>query len=123
MRGTWVEPDIRDGVVKYVTNMEIQSGLPQKWFITRLGISSSKYYAWVRRYGQENRHNGRDFWVLESEKQTIVDYCKDRIEEGYRRLTYKMIDEDIAAVSPSTVYRILKKGRVIDALEPHEKKS
>jgi len=48
----------------------------------------------------------RDFWVLDWEKQAIVDYCKDRLEEGYRRLTCKMIDEDIAAVSPSAVYRM-----------------
>jgi len=44
LRGRWVEPDTRDSVVKYVKNMEIKSGLPQKWFITKLGISSSKYY-------------------------------------------------------------------------------
>lgn len=124
MRGKWVEPDIRDAVVKYVKNMKTQSGLPQKWFIPRLGISSSKYYTWVRRYGQENRHNGhipRDFWILEHEKQAIVDYCKDHIEEGYRRLTYKMIDEDIAAVSPSTVYRILNKHGLLMRWRPLKK--
>jgi len=42
------------------------------------------------------------------EKEVIVEYCRERISEGYRRLTYKMIDEDIAAVSPASVYRILK---------------
>ena len=29
-------------------------------------------------------------------------------EKGYRRLTYEMIDNDIAAVSPATTYRILR---------------
>ncbi|RKY48416.1 MAG: IS3 family transposase [Candidatus Neomarinimicrobiota bacterium] len=104
--------------------METKSGLPQAWFITKLGISSSKYYDWTRRYGLENQHNGhipRDFWVLDWEKQAIVNYCKDRIEEGYRRLTYKMIDEDIVAVSPSTVYRILKKHDLLIRWKPLKK--
>jgi transposase InsO family protein len=42
------------------------------------------------------------------EKEAIVEYCRERISEGYRRLTYMMIDEDIAAVSPASVYRILR---------------
>jgi putative transposase len=28
--------------------------------------------------------------------------------EGYRRLAYMMLDADIVAVSPSSVYRVLK---------------
>ncbi len=28
--------------------------------------------------------------------------------EGYRRLTYMMMDDDVVAVSPSSVYRVLR---------------
>lgn len=107
----WVEPDIRDKIVDYVSEMSRHSDLPQQWFIGRLGIQSSKYHSWVKRYERPNLHNGkipRYFWIPEAERQRIIDYCRTRTEEGYRRLTYKMIDEDIAALSPSTVYRILK---------------
>lgn len=52
---------------------------------------------------------------MDGEKEAIVDYCRQRVNEGYRRLTYIMIDEDIAAVSPYSVYRILKdKGLLQD---------
>lgn len=38
----------------------------------------------------------------------VISYYHQHPGEGYRRLTYMMLDEDVAAVSPSTTYRILK---------------
>jgi transposase InsO family protein len=76
-----------------------------------LGISESKYYAWQQRYGQANGHNAvvpRDFWLTEWEKAAILAYQADHSEEGYRRLAYMMLDEGVVAVSPSSVYRVLK---------------
>ena len=74
-------------------------------------ISSSKYYTWNLRQGLPNNHNGKipkDNWLLQWEKEAIVQYAKNHIGEGYRRLTYMMLDENVAAASPSAVYRILK---------------
>jgi putative transposase len=45
---------------------------------------------------------------LDWEKETVISYAKSHIAEGYRRLTYIMMDEDIVAVSLSPTYRILK---------------
>ncbi len=76
-----------------------------------LGIGRSKYYEWRRRYGKVNEHNAwipRDHWLEDWEKEGIITYCLDHPGEGYRRLTYMMMDEDIVAVSPSSVYRVLK---------------
>lgn len=50
----------------------------------------------------------RDWWITEEEKEKIIQYFYEYPLEGYRRLTYKMIDNNIVAVSPSTVYRVLK---------------
>ena len=75
-----------------------------------LGISRSKFYDWQKRYGKVNEHNAwipRDFWLTEVENQAIINYYADNPLEGYRRLTYMMMDEDIVAVSPSSVYRVL----------------
>lgn len=58
-----------------------------------------------------NEHNGlipRDFWLLDWERDVIIDFFIQHPEEGYRRLAYMMMDADIVAVSPSTVYRTLK---------------
>ncbi len=76
-----------------------------------VNISSSKYYTWTIRQGLPNNHNGKipkDNWLLEWEKEAILSYAKDHTGEGYRRLTYMMIDENVAAASPSAVYRLLK---------------
>ena len=42
------------------------------------------------------------------EKQAIITYALAHPDQGYRRLAYQMIDEDVVAVSPSSVYRVLK---------------
>ena len=75
-----------------------------------LELSVGKFYDWGQRYGKTNQHNGRvprDFWLQESEKQAILDFQELYPLEGYRRLTYMMIDSDIVAVSPSSVFRVL----------------
>lgn len=79
-------------------------------FIQRIGIARSKYYQWKQRYGKVNEHNAwipRDFWLTDFERQAIIKYYHDNPLEGYRRLCYMMTDDDIVAVSPSSVYRIL----------------
>ena len=80
-------------------------------FIRWLGISSSKFYDWEKRYGKVNEHNGkipRDFWLEQWEIDAIIHYYRDNPDDGYRRLTYMMLDANIVAVSPSSVYRALK---------------
>jgi len=78
-----------------------------------LGLSSSKYHHWKARGGQPAAPHAplpKSSWLLAREKQAIIDYHRWHPEEGYRRLTYMMLDEDIVAVSPSSVYRVLRAG-------------
>ena len=42
------------------------------------------------------------------EREAIGVYYGEHLGNGYRRLSYMMLDEDVAAVSPATVYRVLK---------------
>lgn len=81
-----------------------------------IGIVRSKFYEWMRRYGKVNEHNcwiPRDFWVDQWEKDVIISFYFEHQREGYRRLTFMMLDRDIVAVSPSTVYRVLKYAGVL----------
>lgn len=85
-------------------------------FIRWLGIGSSKFYDWRGRYGKVNEHNGwvpRDWWLEEWEKKAIIDYATEYPLEGYRRLTFMMLDQNVVAVSPSSVYRVLKQAGMI----------
>ena len=74
------------------------------------GSTASKFYDWRERYGKVNEHNGwvpRDFWLEDWEKQAIIGFHVKNPLEGYRRLTFMMLDADIVAVSPTSVWRVL----------------
>jgi transposase InsO family protein len=91
--------------------------LPKTRLIGWLGVGSSKFYQWQDRYGQANEHNGqvpRDFWLEEWERRTILDFHDRHPLDGYRRLAFMMLDEDVVAVSPSSVYRTLKSAGRLD---------
>ena len=47
------------------------------------------------------------------ERQAIIEYAQQHPQEGYRRLSYMMLDADQVAVSPSSVYRVLKEARLL----------
>lgn len=74
-------------------------------------LSSRKFRDWRGRYGQANEHNHlvpRDHWLEKWEKEAIVKFFQEYPLEGYRRLCFMMLDRDIVAVSPASVYRVLK---------------
>jgi transposase InsO family protein len=112
----WVEPDIRDKIIEYVYKISREAEMTKRSLIFLLGITASRFYDWIKREGIPNNHNcriPRKHWLLEEEKQAIINYCKERPVEGYRRLTYMMMDEDIVFVSPATTYRVLSSNGLI----------
>ena len=85
-------------------------------FISWLGVTASKFYNWRERYGRVNEHNGwvpRDFWLEPWEKEAIIGFHLKNPLEGYRRLTFMMLDHDIVAVSPASVWRMLKQAGLL----------
>jgi putative transposase len=94
-----------DFVRRWSEKTEIGAGQFIRW----LGITASKFYGWRERYGKVNEHNGwvpRDFWLEEWEKREIIAFHLNNPLEGYRRLTFMMLDANIVAVSPATVWRV-----------------
>jgi transposase InsO family protein len=91
-------------------------GLPQQRFVAWLGIAKSKFHDWQKRFGRVNEHNAwvpRDHWLDDDERQAIVSFHAEYPLEGYRRLTFMMLDRDLVAVSPASVYRVLKEAGLI----------
>ena len=87
-----------------------------------LGITSSKYHDWVRRFGHVNQHNApipREHWITDDEKDKILVFTRQHPGEGYRRLAFMMLDADVVACSPSTVYRVLKNAGMLAGIIPH----
>jgi putative transposase len=91
--------------------------LPAQRFLAWIGLSTSKFHDWKHRYGKVNEHNAhipRDWWLQEWEKEAIIKYHDRHPLDGYRRLTFMMLDDDVVAVSPASVYRVLKRARRLD---------
>jgi putative transposase len=52
---------------------------------------------WRQRYGKANEHNSRiprDSWLEDWEKQAILDFYKKHSDEGYRRLTSSIKNQE-----------------------------
>lgn len=104
-------------MVDYVRHWTKRSELPAKKLLTWLQLATSKYHAWQKHYGTPHAHNGhipRDGWLQAWEKQAILDYHTRFPLEGYRRLAFMMLDDDVVAASPSSVYRVLKAAGRLD---------
>jgi len=138
MNGRWVPHDTRDEVVDFVREMAELTQMPVAHIVGWSGLPKGKYYDWVKRYGKVNEHNAkipRDHWLTDQEKSAILGFHDRNPLEGYRRLTFMMLDDDVAAASPSSVYRVLRAHNRLDRwnrrpsrkgtgfeqpLEPHE---
>jgi hypothetical protein len=125
-------------VVDYINRWTERAEMPAKRLLQWLDLREGKFYERKNRYGKANEHNGnipRDWWLEDGERQAILDFHRQHPDDGYRRLTYMMLDADVVAVSPATAYRVLsqagrpgrrwakpsKKGTgFVQPLRPHE---
>jgi transposase InsO family protein len=118
LKGNWVSRETRDEIVTFVQTWQTKTEYDVGQFTNWLGISRSKYYSWVNRQGKENQPNGiqpKHHWLTEAEKAAIINYHAQHPQTGYRRLTYMMLDENVVAVSPSSVYRVLHTAGLLRA--------
>lgn len=98
--------------------------MPARLILGWMGLATSKFHDWKHRYGKANEHNAlipRDHWLAPWEKNAIIEFHHQYPLEGYRRLTFMMLDRDVVAASPSSVYRVLKEAGVTG--RGHAKKS
>jgi transposase InsO family protein len=103
--------------VDFVREWSDKTEIAAEQFVGWIGISRGKYYDWRKRYGKANEHNAlipRDHWLTDEERQAIIAFHERFPLEGYRRLTFMMIDQDVVAVSPSSVYRVLAGAGLLD---------
>ena len=120
----WIEPEVRDSIVEHVSYLSSRVGIPITKLLRHIGFCRIKFYKWVKRAGMPNRHNGKipkSHWLTPEEVKAIEDFAGKHysendyfLKDGYRRIAYKMLDLNVAAVHPSSVYRILKKAGLLN---------
>lgn len=61
----------------------------------------------------------RDHWLTEDEISRVCQFARAHPLEGYRRLTFMMLDADVVACSPASVYRALRKAGLLAGTTPN----
>ena len=90
-------------------------------FLPWVGIGTSKFHDWKARFGKVNEHNAwvpRDHWLTDAEREGIRGFARQHPLEGYRRLTFMMLDADVVACSPASVYRVLRAAGLLAGHTP-----
>jgi len=103
-------------VVDFLKRINMLTEIPFRNLLTWCELCPRKFSRWRERYGKANEHNAqvpREHWLEESEKQAIINYARQHPLEGYRTLAFMMLDADVAAVAPTTTYRVLKAADLI----------
>ncbi len=79
-----------------------------------LGVSRTTYYRWLREESWPKARPAdsirpvQPFEALPEERSAVCRYALKHPELRHRELAWRMVDEDVAYLSPSTIYRILK---------------
>ncbi len=91
-----------------------RSGWPACKTLAALGVSRKTYYRWLKEEAwsktrpSESIRPVQAYEALSEEKAAVREYALRHAELRHRELAWRMVDEDVAYLSPSTVYRILK---------------
>ncbi len=89
-----------------------RTGWTLRRILKRLGLPRARYHDWKKRASRDRLADLRAVGlcyreILLEEKEAVIAYALTHPKDGYRRLCWQMVDEDVAYVSPSSVYRIL----------------
>jgi putative transposase len=96
-----------------------RSGWPAWRTLAALGIARSTYHrwlreeAWARELAEEPVRPVQPYQASAEEKEAVLNYARRHTELRHRELAWRMVDEEIVYLSPSTVYRILKTANLV----------
>jgi len=116
---TWIKMEKRDEIVAFINHWQHRSEFSRQRLLDWLQLPRGRFRSWEKRFAQGNCHNGiipKAHWLLPEEREAIVTYASQgHLQAGYRRMSYLMLDANIVAASPSSVYRVLKQADLIQA--------
>jgi transposase InsO family protein len=115
-----------------VQRVVIQTQQRSRWPIQRilrhLEIAPATYHRWLARAGDVSSTSPHRpapssmYATLPGERQAIIDYALKHADLRHRELAWKMLDENVVAVSPSTVYRVLDDADLVCRWMPRGKR-
>jgi transposase InsO family protein len=111
-------PELQQQVVCEVEQARTRSNMRVDDALSHLGIARSNYFRWKKEAGWKNIRKEpippvQAFEALAEEKAAVMKFALNHPEIRHRELSWRMIDEDVAYLSSSTVYRILRDARLV----------
>jgi transposase InsO family protein len=122
-------PELQRQVHETVQATKSRSGWPVKRTLSVLAIAVSSYYRWLKeeKWAQESPPEPTPpvqvYEATEAEKGAVRAYALKHPAIRHRELAWRMVDEDVVCLSPSTVYRILKEQNLVSPWRRREKRS
>jgi transposase-like protein len=92
--------------------------------LDQLGISSATYYRWTARAENSrladdpSRHARVSVAPTPVERAAVCDFARAHTLMGYKRLTWAMVDQDIAYLRPGQVYQVLQRANLLARRPP-----
>lgn len=110
-----VPAQTKAAVMRIVEQTKQRSGWRAYRTLAALGVPRSVYYAWKGRAELEDRVGKpcRVYEVLPEERIAICQFALGYPKIGYRKLTWMMVDAQVACVGESTVYRVLSEADLL----------
>ncbi len=103
-----IQKEIKDTLKIFYTILSIKYSQTLKM----IGLTRSTYYNFS--FKKSAKRQGYNFNKIRGdEKKKVIEYANNNGNYFHRELTYRLIDENIAYMSPSSVYRTLKKANLI----------
>ncbi len=110
-------PELQQQVHATVQETKERSGWLAKRTLAALGISRGSYYRWLKAEAwakeKEEIRPVQAFEALPEERAAVLAYARRHPELRHRELAWRMIDEEVAFLSSSTVYRILREANLM----------
>ena len=110
--------ELQERVHQEVVKTKSRSGWPVQKTLVVLGIPRRSYYRWLaeKSWQQEKGEPVKPVQPYEAtaeEKAAVVTYALKHPELRHREMAWRMVDEGVACLSATTVYRILKDAKLV----------
>lgn len=105
-------------MIAEVEQAKTRSEMPVAQSLRHLGVSRASFYRWKKEAAWLKETAKpiapvQAFEALPEEKVAVRRYALQHPEIRHRELSWRMIDEDVAYLSSSTVYRILREENLV----------
>jgi putative transposase len=107
-----VSLEVRQIAEREIQRYQTKTGLPINTLLKYAGIPERTWREWSGRRGDATKHNNnipKAYYLTPEEVKAIIAYCTGNPLKGYRMQCWEMVDRNVAFVSCSSVYNVIKR--------------